>query len=220
MMTLFFVFLSGIFKRWYKVGLFSAMIDSLALSGKCTSGPRKSKIFLVYILFWMLFSIRFRSQGIWLLWTKCRVNHNAQYTSSPCSRFRDLLLFQSPLHQISPSKVSECALQDSIVLLKGANTALKGGCFVLKALVATSESLYYYLTGILCIITPCHWLQTHTIHLVPMCQEKISLSQITGLKRHFKESFWPGVQPTLYTVGLIDMWHHRLFIFLSLRLGC
>lgn len=34
----------------YKAGLVSALIDALALSGKCTSGPNKSMIIKVYIL--------------------------------------------------------------------------------------------------------------------------------------------------------------------------
>lgn len=89
------VFLSGIFKRWHKAGLVSAMIDALALSGKCTSGPNKSRF--TRFTFWFGCCapiICVYKESDWL-GTKCRVDSNAQNTSRPCSIFRDLLLFQS-----------------------------------------------------------------------------------------------------------------------------
>lgn len=138
------------------------------------------------------------------------MENNAQNTSTPCAIFRDVLLFQSPFHQISPSKVSECALQDSWVFLlipialigvhkKGASAALEGGCFVLKASVAISESLYCYLVGILCIITPCHCsryskrFQTH-YPLVSVLRETQSITDYR-IRRHFKQSFDPSSSP-------------------------
>lgn len=47
MTTLFFVFLSGIIKRQHKAGLVGAMIDAIALTGKCTLGPNNVNDFLV-----------------------------------------------------------------------------------------------------------------------------------------------------------------------------
>lgn len=58
------VFLPGVFERRHKAGLVSAMIDALALSGKCTSGPNKSTISSLYILVWMLSSDCLCLQGI------------------------------------------------------------------------------------------------------------------------------------------------------------
>lgn len=172
-------------------------------------------------------------QGIWLLGTKCRVDRNAQNTSSPCSICRYLLLlFPSPLHQISPSTFSECALQDSRVLLLYSFctywSAQRGRVLHLKEDVLFWRHQWLYLKActviqwVFCALS-LHAIVAvavrdfrHTIHFFNVSRETHRLQD----KKAFQTELWPGVQPTVYTVGLIHMWHHRLLIFLSLRLGC
>lgn len=119
MMTLFFVFLSGIFKRRHKAGLVSAMIDALQ---HYLESALQDPISLQFPCFTFWFGchapiVCVHKESDWL-GTTCRVDHNAHNTSKPSSGFRGFLLFQSPLRQISPRKVSLCALQDSRVLLQ------------------------------------------------------------------------------------------------------
>lgn len=77
-----------------------------------------------------------------------------------------------------PIALTECT--------RGGECCIYRGMFALKASVATSESLYCYL-WVFCALS-LHTSVTDAvisdIHLIPMCQEKLSLSQITGRKGH------------------------------------
>lgn len=153
MVTLFFV--SEISKRWYKAGLVSPMIDVLALSGKCTSGPKKSTIPLVYILVWMLCSNGL--QGIWLLGTKCGVDQNNKKKTLFFSVLNCWFICVKSF-LIVLCRAAECFCwvpSHSLECTQEARAALNGGFSALKASVAISTSLYFYLAGSLCIITPC-----------------------------------------------------------------
>lgn len=121
--------------------------------------------FLVfYILVWMLkprlfvFTRNLTGSGIKVEW-----NITLKTGSRPRSIFSLFLLYIKSV----PREVCEYAQQDSWALYSislctylsarcGRGTALKGGFSVLKAFVAVSQSWYCYLTGVLCIITPCH----------------------------------------------------------------
>lgn len=128
----------------------------------------------------------------------------------------------------APCRTAECCcwfLLDSLGRTTWVGTALKGGFSVLKASLAILERVYYYLTGVLCIF-PFHAVVAdavrdfrHTIHLFSVSLRK-SVYHRSQDKKAFQQELWPGIQPTVYTVGLIDKWHHRLLIFLIVRLGC
>lgn len=173
-------------------------------------------------------------QGIGLHGTIFNVNHNADSTSGLCSvsqGFHLLVFFFFFLHQISPSRLSECAQQDIRVLLlipiaprgvhkRGrAGTAFKGGfsCFwrhqwlLLKACT-------FYLAGILCIYRSV----PDTIPVISVSQEKLSpiVNHRLQDKKAWPAELWPCVQPTVCRVESIHIWHHRQLIYLSLRLGC
>lgn len=95
----------------------STMIDARAM-GSALQDPHTSMSSSFYILVWMLQSFVF-ARNLTLLGLNVEWTWMFEITfSEPTGQFVEIYCqCQSPLHQISPSKVCECALQGSRALL-------------------------------------------------------------------------------------------------------
>lgn len=149
--TLFFVSLSGIFKRHHKAGLVSTMIDSTTSTGKCTLGPSEVCDVLVLhsglhaMLQSLVFTRNLTLLGLDVKWnmmliTQARLHFQGIYCCFSLLN-RQLKRFWN-MH----CRWGECWFLLHLVLtqLVGEWTMFNGGFSVWKASVAIAESLYLF----------------------------------------------------------------------------
>lgn len=172
--------------------------------GSALPGPISLQFLRFYILVWMLCSNSLCLPGIWLHGTVLGVNLNANDTSGLCSISQGFHLLVVSFTSNQSQQVfwmcaagHQSAFVDSYCTYKsaqrGAGTAFKGGFSVLKASVATSESLYFLLSGYFVHYRSMPDTQSQWFSV----SRETYLSSITDyrIRRHFQQSFDPVSSP-------------------------
>ena len=160
------------------------------------------------------------------LWQNVKWNHNAPNRSNACYVFQDVRIVAFSL--TSPSTFSECTLE-YIRVPKSIPTALN--CVQKGANAALKRRIFFYFEGIsgyltkLVLLLSGHFVHYYSMPDTPSTCTGISrethLSSITDYRLKWPMAeIWSCIQPTVHNVESIDMWHHRLLIILSSRLGC